>query len=543
MDRSEQELDTLEQISQILGGGLDLNDVFQRAMSLLSERLGIRRAALMLRDEATDQLQIVAGIGLSREQMQRGRYAPGEGVVGHVMASGEAEVIPDVRQHEGFLNRTGARAIDGAEREGRTADEDEREAGERASFICVPVKEGDRVVGAISVDKPHQDEASLRADARLLKIIGGSIGQTIRIHHLVQTEKEKLLAENQQLRDNLGSRFGFENIIGSSQAMLDVLATVNQVAQSRATVLLLGETGGGKELIAKAIHYNSPRRDQPFVRINCGALAPQLLESELFGHVKGAFSGAIQDKIGRFEAAHGGSIFLDEIATLDPQLQVKLLRVLQERELERVGDHRTRAVDVRIIAATNVDLEEEVRKGTFREDLYYRLNVVTVEIPPLRQRREDIPELIDFFLDRYNRENNRNLNKLSREVLNTLLRYPWPGNVRELENAIERAVVLSQGEEFTEDLLPLQIRMFARQVRGDADEDSIEGLAGRLAELSARQGESLGGDVYPRAVGELERHLIREALDRCGRVKSQAADFLGINRNTLNKKVKELEIE
>ncbi|MEE9404386.1 MAG: sigma-54 dependent transcriptional regulator, partial [Algisphaera sp.] len=293
---------------------------------------------------------------------------------------------------------------------------------------------------------------------------------------------------------------------------------------------------------AKAIHYNSPRRDKTMIRINCGALAPQLLESELFGHVKGSFTGAIKDKIGRFEAADGGTIFLDEVGTLDPQLQVKLLRVLQEREFERVGDHHTVKTDVRVIAATNLHLEEEVKKGSFREDLYYRLNVVTIHLPPLRTRREDIPRLIDHFLDRYNRENQRNVSKISRDVLNTLLRYPWPGNVRELENAVERAVVLSTSEEFAEELLPLQIRMFAQQTRGDSDDTSVSTLATRLAKHAVQQLQAYEGDIYSMVIGEVERQLISEALHHNAGVKLRAADFLGINRNTLNKKVKELEI-
>jgi Nif-specific regulatory protein len=281
------------------------------------------------------------------------------------------------------------------------------------------------------------------------------------------------------------------------------------------------------------------------IRVNCGALSPQLLESELFGHVKGAFTGAIKDKIGRFEAADSGSIFLDEVGTLDPTLQVKLLRVLQEREFERVGDHHTVKVDVRVIAATNLDLEEEVRKGTFREDLYYRFNVVTINLPPLRNRREDIPRLIDHFLDRYNRENSRNLRKISRDVLNILLRYPWPGNVRELENAVERAVVLCTGEEFTEDLLPLQIRLSAQSVRSDSAGESIEVLAGKLAVHAMKQFQPQDGQpshICEAAVAALEQQLIQEALKQNDGVKTRTADFLGINRNTLNKKVKDLNI-
>ncbi len=532
MGRAEQELDILEQISQILGDGLELSQVFQRAMALLSEKLHIQRAALVLLDPASDQLMTVASIGLSPEEQRRGRYAIGEGVTGQVLAHGKPAVIPDITRHPDFLNRTGSRNL--TDRDGNPV---------KISFICVPVRDGGRVVGTISIDKPYVDDEQLEADARLLTIIAGSIAQTIRIHDLIRVEKDHWLEETQQLRENLRGKYKFDNIIGSSPAMLDVLATIGQVASSRATVLLLGETGCGKELIAKAIHYNSPRADKPLIRVNCGALSPQLLESELFGHVKGAFTGAVRDKVGRFEAAEGGTIFLDEVGTLDPQLQVKLLRVLQEREFERVGDHRTVKVDARVIAATNLDLEEEVRKGNFREDLYYRLNVVQINLPPLRKRREDIPQLIDFFLDKYNKENQRNLRKINRDTLNTLLRYPWPGNVRELENAIERAVVLSSGEEFTDDLLPLQIRLFSKQTRGSSTDTSIESLAARLAEHAIREYQAYEGQVYELVVGEIEKQLIREALEFNGGVKVRTADFLGINRNTLNKKVKDLGID
>ncbi len=534
MDRAEQELDILERLSQILGDGLELKQVFQRAMTLMSERLNIQRASLVLSDETSEQLRIIAAVGMTLEEISRGRYSPGEGIIGRVVATGQPRIIPDLAQDPDFLNRTGARSLNAA--------------GPRQpplSFICVPVKVAERLVGAISIDKQFVDDPTLYADARLLTIIAGSIAQTIRIHQMMQVEKDQWSAENQALRDNLRKKYQFDNIIGSSPAMLDMLATIGQVASSRATVLLLGETGAGKELIAKAIHFNSPRRDKPMIRVNCGALSPQLLESELFGHVKGAFTGAIRDKIGRFEAAEGGSLFLDEVGTLDAQLQVKLLRVLQEAaSSSRVdGDHHSVKVDVRLIAATNLNLEEEVRKGTFREDLYYRLNVVTINLPALRSRREDIPPLIDHFLDRYNRENQRKLNKISREVLNTLLRYPWPGNVRELENAVERAVVLSQSDDFTEDLLPLQIRLFAQQGRRDSTDESLESLATKIAEHALKDHGSREGELYDLVVGEVERQLIREALDRNGGVKTRTADFLGINRNTLNKKVKDFGIE
>jgi Nif-specific regulatory protein len=488
----------------------------------------MRRGALVLLDETTGRLRTEAAVGMTPEEIERGKYAIGEGITGNVVATGRARIIPDVRTEPDFLNRTG-----------RFTPE---LMGQAISFLCVPIKIEGRTAGALSVDKPYQSDEQLRGDHLFLDIIAAFFAQAIQINRMVQRHKAELLEENAQLRAQVRDRYRFENIIGDSPAMHEVFATVGQVANSRATVLLLGETGTGKEMIAKAIHYNSPRRDKPFIRVNCGALTATLLESELFGHVKGSFTGAIRDKEGRFEAADGGTIFLDEIGTMDPPLQVKLLRVLQEREFERVGETQTVKVDVRVIAATNIDLQGQVAKGHFREDLFYRLNVVSIYLPPLRNRREDIPRLIDYLLDKYNAMNTRNLRKISREMLNILLRYPWPGNVRELENAIERAVVLSRNEEFTEDLLPLSVKMFAAQRRSSQSSEPIETLTRRLAEQALVEFDLREGHIYQLVIDQIERALIDRALEKCGGVKTKAADFLGINRNTLNKKVKDLGI-
>ncbi len=528
MSSIEQEIAILEDLSEILGSSLELDALFDQVISLIQQQLGIKRASLVLKDEAIDQLRIVAAIGLSDSEMQRGLYSLGQGVTGQVVQSGEPRVVADIANDPDFLNRTGAMA--------------QLPTDQTWSFICIPIKIEDKTVGALTATLPFTNQARLDAAERLLRIITANIAQAIHINQLVKLEKDQWLEENRQLRENLHSKYRFENIIGTSPAMMEVLATIGQVAASRASVLLLGETGTGKELIAKAVHYNSPRREKPFVRVNCGALSETLLESELFGHIKGSFTGAIRDKIGRFEAADGGTIFLDEIGTLDMQLQVKLLRVLQEREFERVGDHQTITVDARVIAATNLDLAEEVRKGNFREDLYYRLNVVTVNLPPLRARREDVPQLIDHFLDKYNAENSRNLQLITRDLMNVLLRYPWPGNVRELENAIERAVVLAQSEQFTEDLLPIQIRMFAQQGREKHQAQTIESLARRLSEQAIEEYAMREGEIWDLIVGEVERQLIARALERTGGVKTKSADFLGINRNTLNKKFNDLNV-
>jgi Nif-specific regulatory protein len=525
---TDQELSILTEIGQLLSSTLELREAFGQMMQIISDKLNMRRGTLVLLDESTGRLRTEAAIGMTHEEMERGKYAVGEGITGSVVATGRPRVIPDIRHEPDFLNRTGRLTP---------------HANQPISFICVPIKIEGQTAGALSIDQPMSSEEQLRSDAKLVEIIAAFLAQAIQINRMVLRQKEELLEENAQLRAQVRDRYRFENVIGDSPAMHEVFAVVGQVANSRATVLLLGETGTGKEMIAKAIHYNSPRREKPFIRVNCGAMTSTLLESELFGHVKGSFTGAIRDKMGRFEAADGGTIFLDEIGTLEPQLQVKLLRVLQEREFERVGETQTTKVDVRVIAATNVDLQEEVAKSNFREDLFYRLNVVSIYLPPLRNRREDVPRLIDYFLDKYNAQNSRKLRRISRDMLNVLLRYPWPGNVRELENAIERAVVLSRDEDFTEDLLPLSVRMFAAQRRSNQPSETIEQLTRRLADQAMGDYEMREGEIYQLVMDQIEHALIDRALGRCGGVKTKAADFLGINRNTLNKKVKDLGIE
>lgn len=332
-------------------------------------------------------------------------------------------------------------------------------------------------------------------------------------------------------------------IIGSSESMQTVYRLTRQVATSKASVLLLGETGTGKELIARAIHDLSERRERPFVRVNCGALSENLLESELFGHVRGAYTGAIDNRTGRFEAAHTGTIFLDEINSTTPLLQVKLLRVLQEREFERVGDTQTIRVDTRVVAASNRDLLEESNEGNFREDLYYRLNVVPICLPPLRERREDIPALVSHFLNVYNEENDRYVVHLEQQAIEALQDYYWPGNVRELQNYIERAVVMAPGDELTYDLLPAA-------VRGDSDATEkvfrkfdFESLAEQLVQVGLTSAEEESDDLHSKIVDRVEREVISQVLTKCDGVQIKAAQRLGINRNTLHKKIKDYGLD
>ncbi len=340
-----------------------------------------------------------------------------------------------------------------------------------------------------------------------------------------------------------GDDVSLPGVIGQGSAMREVSRITRRVAVSRACVLIVGETGTGKELIARAIHDLSPRHSGPYIRVNCGALTESLLESELFGHVKGSFTGAVDNRTGRFEAAHTGSIFLDEINSTSPKLQVKLLRVLQEGEFERVGDTRTVKVDTRIVAATNRDLLDEIDAGRFREDLYYRLNVVPIYLPALRERRDDIPHLVEFFLKRYGDQNRREVRSVHPEAMRLLREHDWPGNVRELQNYIEHAVVLGEGIEMLPAHLPAQLRGEAppRPIRGRVGD--LPGLTAELVRQGLRAAGPQANDLHDRIVGQVERELIQQVLTACERVQIKAAARLGINRNTLHKKLAEFKID
>ncbi|HLE40630.1 MAG TPA: sigma-54 dependent transcriptional regulator [Nitrospirota bacterium] len=336
------------------------------------------------------------------------------------------------------------------------------------------------------------------------------------------SERQNLIRENTELKEQLIERYKFDEIVSASHDMEEALNLAGRVAASNATVLLRGESGTGKELVARAIHYHSPRANFPLVKVNCAALPETLLESELFGHEKGAFTGATAKRIGRFEAADTGTVFLDEIGELTPGMQVKLLRVLQEREFERLGGNQTIKVDVRVIAATNRDLEQAMREGKFREDLYYRLNVVSVVIPPLRERKEDVPELLDHFIKKYSQANRKKISGVSAEVRDLLMRYSYPGNVRELENIVERAVVLSKGGTITSADLPLHLRTV----------ESEEKICVR------KSGSSLN-----ETLDTMERGIILDALKESGGVQTRAAEKLGISERVLRYKLKKFKIK
>ncbi|HDR47093.1 MAG TPA: sigma-54-dependent Fis family transcriptional regulator [Geoalkalibacter subterraneus] len=340
-------------------------------------------------------------------------------------------------------------------------------------------------------------------------------------------EKSRLVAENLYLRQQLRGKYKFDNIIGNSLPMQQVFSRLERIVNTESTILILGESGTGKELVAKAIHYNSPRKDKPFVAINCGAIPADLLESELFGHARGAFTGAVSEKAGKFEAADKGTIFLDEIGTMPKHLQMKLLRVLQEQEIERIGTTRKVKLNVRVVSATNADLEGQVKKGQFREDLYYRLNVIPIQLPPLRERREDIALLARNFLQKFCQEMDRSLMSISPAAMTALENYAWPGNVRELENLVERTVALTDSEIIEPQDLPPYI--------GEATgTDSALANAPRVTE---------SGVNMPEIIGNIERTMIQEALELSNGVKARAANLLSINRTTLVEKIKRLKVD
>jgi len=533
-NRQELEVTILSEVSQAMGRAMDLEKVFEQTMDILARELRMKRGTLVLLDRTTNDLKIVAAHGLTAREKQRGRYKIGEGVTGRVVQTGQPVAIADISKDASFLDRTGARA--------------EEKRRSRVSFVCVPLQVDGEVVGAISVDRDFLDEQTLAKDQRLLQIISSLVSQAIKINRMVMVEREQLLAENLRLRKDLKSKYKLGNIIAASGGMQEVVSTAATVAKSNANVLIRGETGTGKELIASVLHYNSHRADGPFVKVNCGGLPETLLETELFGHVRGAFTGAVEDRKGRFELANKGTIFLDEIGSISERLQVKLLRVLQEKEFDRVGGTQTVKVDARVVAATHADLEGMVANGTFREDLFYRLNVIPIFIPPLRERREDIPFLVEHFLEKYSRETGKPILKISHEVLDALTRYDWPGNVRELESCIERAVVLSQTGTITMCLLPLNIRSFLEKGKVRQSSATPEEVVTALVEkvrsalpdaAGAGPGQARALDLHNRVLSRVEKALILDVLEKNGYVQSRAAKELGLSRNTLRAKMKE----
>ena len=424
-----EDITLLYEITTALNEHLDLKRSLYKVLDILSSSMDMVRGTITLLDPVRNEIHIEVAHGITRSAIERVRYKLGEGITGQVIETGEAVAIPRISEEPKFLDRTASRR---------------RKQIRELSFFCVPIKKGNQVIGALSVDRPYDDSYPLDDGKRLLSVIATMIASHVIKLETIRVENERLRDENRRLQTELKNKYSISNIIGSSNRMREVFQMVSQVSRSNATVLIRGESGTGKELVANSIHYNSTRASTPFIKVNCASLPSNLIESELFGHEKGAFTGAIKQKIGKFEMAHRGTIFLDEIGSINLDVQANLLRILQEKEFDRVGGQRTLKVDVRVIAATNKNLEQAVEDGTFRGDLYYRLNVFPIYMPPLRERKTDILLLADYFLEKYAKENHKDIRRFSTPAIDMMMQYHWPGNVRELENCIERAVLLCE---------------------------------------------------------------------------------------------------
>ncbi|MFA5239149.1 MAG: nif-specific transcriptional activator NifA [Phycisphaerae bacterium] len=500
--RDLKQLEALYKVSQILAVGARQKSALVEVLNILDGELNLNRGTITLLAPSGDEIRIEAVHNLSHEQSSKITYRIGEGVTGKVMQTGKAIIIPRVSQEPLFLNRF--------ERWNVTKQD--------LSFICVPISIGNEVIGTISVDKPFEETAPSSDDVRILSIVASMIANDLRTRREATIERQQLEDENLRLRHELEDKFRPENIIGNSSTMRDVYHQIHQVAGSDTTVLIRGESGTGKELVAHAIHFSSPRAEGPFIKVNCAALNENLLESELFGHEKGAFTGAIQGRKGRLEEANNGTLFLDEIGDFSSATQVKLLRVLQEREFERVGSNQTLKTNTRILVATNRDLEKCVDKGIFRQDLYYRINVFPIFLPPLRKRKDDILLLADFFAERYSQKMNKDIRRISTPAINMMVSYHWPGNVRELENCIERAVLLSSDGVIHGHHLPPTLQ---------------------LSDTS----DTIGAGSLTERINLFERDQIVDALKRCNGNLAATARDLKTTARIVRYKVKELGID
>jgi Nif-specific regulatory protein len=498
--RDARRLSTLLEVSQAMSGTLNLKSGLQRVLQILIRHHGVVRGMVTLLREGELHVEAIEGFD---DRARAVSFKMGEGITGQVAQSGKPIVVPRISKEPEFLNRMPRRG---------------EIPRHELSFICVPIVMQRSTVGTLAVDLKFKAERDYESSVKFFGIVSSMMAQALNVQRLVEEERRRLVDENAHLRQELRERYDFSNIIGTSGPTRQMYEQVAQVAQTNTTVLIRGESGTGKELIAHAIHYNSLRAKKPFVKVSCAALPDTLIESELFGYEKGAFTGANARKKGRFELAEGGTIFLDEIGDINASTQVKLLRVLQEREFERLGGTESVRVNVRVIAATNKDMEKAIADGTFREDLYYRLNVFTIFVPPLRDRKADLLLLADHFLEKFSREHGKVIKRISTPAIDMLMSYHWPGNVRELENALERSVLVCDGQVIHGHHLPPSLQT------ADA--------SGTVTRVSLKE-----------AVDGFERDLIQDALKTTRGNRAKAARLLDTTERILNYKVRNLGID
>lgn len=497
------EMAVLNQISHVLVHQKNVSALMKEVLDILYREMGLKRGTFTLR--RGDVLFIEASHGLSDTEITRGKYHLGEGITGKVAATCQPLVIPDISQEPGFLDRTQARSTE-----------------RNIAFICVPVIHDGEAIGTLSIDRERSANIDLDRDLYLVETVANIVADAVAMSVKELEEREKLLDENRRLKIELDKNLRPGNIVGNCSSMRAIYAMIAQVADSSATVLIRGSSGTGKELVARAIHHSSIRKDKPFVAVNCAALPENLIESELFGHEKGSFTGAVSRRTGRIESANNGTLFLDEIGDLGQAVQVKLLRFLQEKTFERIGSNEEIKVDVRILAATSRNLEKLMVENRFREDLYYRLNVFPIHVPDLKDRRADIMLLADNFLEKYNRMYDRTIKRISTPAINMMMAYHWPGNVRELENCIERAVLTANDDVIHGYNLPPSLQT---------------GQATNTATIVPEKNADM--DTL---VSSFERELIVDALKlKRGNV-AAAARQLGITQRIIHYKIKKLAI-
>ncbi len=493
---------SLLEMSKALSGASRLKAGVHHVLAILERHHGALRSTVTLLREGTRELYIEASAGLSTAG-QRVHYHIGEGVTGRVVETGKPVVVPQISREPMFLNRAGQRKFS---------------PSAEITFICVPMLINHKPVGSLSVDLLFEKDRDYSRDVNFFGVAASTIAQAVKIDRLIDAERRRLLEENVYLREELRERYDFSNLIGNSGPIRRVYEQVTQVASTNTTVMLRGESGTGKELIAHAIHYNSPRKNGPFIKVSCAALPETLIESELFGYEKGAFTGAHSQKKGRFELAEGGTLFLDEIGDLNASTAVKLLRVLQEREFDRLGGTRTVKSDVRLIVATNKDLEKAIAAGTFREDIYYRLNVFAIFVPPLRERKSDVLLLADHFLEKYSNQHGKNIKRISTPAIDMLMSYHWPGNIRELENTVERAVLVCDSNVIHAHHLPPTLQTAE--------------ASGTVTNISFKD-----------AVEAYEKDLIQDTLKTSRGNRSKAANLLKTTDRVIGYKIKKLNID
>ncbi|PJC87621.1 nif-specific transcriptional activator NifA [Vibrio sp. HA2012] len=512
VDLERQLLAAMYKISSQLNVSLDYTRSTNQVLKILHDECNLLCGVLTIRDTERNIMLVksmhspVPNTATEEKQVS---YKAGEGIIGDVLNQGHSIVVRNLGNDMRFADKLALYDYD-------------------KPFICVPLKDSSsRIIGALSAQPMNNSDQEITLLNKFLEMIANLIAKNLQLAHQVETQQKQLVSERDGLRRKVRNNYSFDNLVGHTKPMRQIFDQIRLVSRWDSTVLVRGESGTGKELIANAIHYNSPRANNPFIKLNCAALPDNLLESELFGHEKGAFTGAVKQRKGRFEMAHNGTIFLDEIGETSPAFQAKLLRVLQEKEFERVGGTDTISVDVRIIAATNRNLEEEVSEGGFREDLYYRLNVMPMYLPALRERVQDIPDLADFMLANLSKKQQRKLT-IDDAAIRTMMAYPWPGNVRELENTLERAAVLSESGLITPDLISFpQFEPAPQQVR---------------APMISTQ-KTISEPLSKETRGNDERQAVIDALEQSGWVKAKAARLLNMTPRQIAYRIQVMNIE